>query len=83
LPAPLLPELIVIQLALLVAIQLHPDAAVTSTVAVPPAALNELPAGEIENTHELLAPSSVTVNVCPPIVIVPTREAEDVFSLTE
>ena len=46
-PEPLCPEVIVIQEALLPAVQLHPDALFTLTDPLPPEALNELEVGEM------------------------------------
>ena len=71
-PLPDAPAVIVIQLALLAAVQLQPVPAVTLTV--PVAAADEVrfdDVGEMVKLHG--TPACVTVNVCPPIVIVPVR----------
>jgi hypothetical protein len=47
-PLPLLPEVILIQLALLAAIQLQPADAVTATLPVPPLPANDCVVGDIE-----------------------------------
>ena len=80
-PLPLAPALMVSQVALLVAVQLQPVPAVTVTVpvvATEDVRLDEV--GAIVNVHG--APACVTVNVCPPIVIVPVREVVPVFAAT-
>ena len=69
---PLAPEVTVIQVALLTAVQLHPVEVVTVVDPVPPAAGTDWVDGEIENEHAV--PLWVTVNVCPPIVAVPVRD---------
>ena len=66
-PAPLLPEVMVIQLALLAAVQL--ELLVTLTIPVPPVQSNDWLVGDIE----YVPTACVTVNVCPPMVIVPVR----------
>jgi hypothetical protein len=71
LPLPLAPEVIVIQLALLAAVQVQPVGAVTFTLPNPPMARKDCLAGTI--TYVQGAPACVTVNVCPPIVTVPVR----------
>jgi hypothetical protein len=71
LPLPVAPALMVIQAALLVAVQLHPVPAVTVTVPVPAADVTLADAGEIVGTHGV--PACVTVNVEPAIVSVPVR----------
>ena len=78
-PLPLAPALMVSQVALLVAVQLQPVPAVTVTV--PVAATEDVrfdEVGAIVNVHG--APACVTVNVCPPTVIVPVREVVPVFA---
>lgn len=79
-PVPFAPAVIVIQPALLVAVQLHPALAVTATVPVPvvEAALAE--AGEIVGVHG--TPACVTVNVLPAIVMVPVRDVLPGFAAT-
>ena len=73
--------MIVIQVPLLVAVQLQPVPDVTLTVPVVAAddvRLDDV--GEIVNVHG--APACVTVNVWPPIVIVPVRELVLVLAAT-
>ena len=80
-PLPLAPALIVSQASLLVAVQLQLAPAVTVTV--PVVATDDVKlddVGAIVNEHG--APACVTVKVCPPIVIVPVRDAVDVFAAT-
>lgn len=69
LPVPVDPALIVIQPALLVALQ--PQAAVTATVPLPAVDVMFVEAGEIVGTHGV--PAWLTVNVEPAIVNVPVR----------
>jgi hypothetical protein len=57
--------------ALTFAAQAHPAVVVSVTDPVPPAAATDWLAGLIENTQG--AAACVTVKICPPIVIVPTR----------
>jgi len=72
---------IVIHVALLVAVQLQPVPEVTVTVPVVAAAdVRSDDVGEMVNVHG--APACVTLKVCPPIVIVPVREAVLVFAAT-
>jgi hypothetical protein len=82
LPLPDAPAVTVNQLvALLTAVQLQPVPAVTVTVPVVAddvARFDEV--GAIVNVHG--APACVTVKVCPPIVIVPVRDAVVVFAAT-
>ena len=83
LPLPLAPLLIVSHDALLVAVQLQLAPLVTPTV--PVAAAEDVrvdDVGEIANVHGD-EPGWVTVNVCPPIVIVPLREVVPVLAATE
>ena len=80
-PVPLAPAPIVIHASLLVAVQLQPAPAVT--VIEPLAASDDgrlFEVGEIVSVHE--TPACVTVNVCPPMVIVPLRELVPVFAAT-
>jgi hypothetical protein len=79
-PVPLPPELIVIHVALLVAVQPHPVPAVTATLAAPPADVALGFVGDTPNAH---AAAWVTVTVCPATVIVPVRELVAVFVATE
>jgi hypothetical protein len=71
LPEPLAPPVMVIQLALLVAFHVHPADVVTVTAPVPPSASTDWDVGEIVYVHG--AAACVTVNVCPPAVMVPVR----------
>jgi hypothetical protein len=71
----------VIQLALLVAVQLQPAAPIT--LIVPVVAIDDVrfdDVGEIVNVHG--APGCVTVKVCPPIVSVPVRDVVPRFAAT-
>jgi len=71
----------VIHVALLVAVQLQPEADVTSTV--PVVAADDVSVEEVGRiVNEQGAPACVTLNVCPPIVIVPLRELVPVFAAT-
>ena len=81
-PLPDAPAVTVNQLvALLTAVQLQPVPAVTVTVPVAAADVVRLDdVGEMVNVHG--APAWVTVKVCPPIVIVPVRDAVVVFAAT-
>jgi hypothetical protein len=77
---PLLPLVIVIQLALLVAVQLQPEAdVVTETLAGPPAAPL---VGFVGLTVKPQEPACVTVTVWPATVSVPVRPDVDVFAAT-
>lgn len=69
-PDPLLSDEMLIQLALLAAVQPQPAGAVTPTDAVPPALLMFCVDGEIANEHPA---SCVTVKVWSPAVMVPVR----------
>jgi hypothetical protein len=81
LPLPEAPAVTVNQLvALLTAVQLQPVPAVTVTVPVVAADVGFDDVGEIVNVHG--TPACVTVNVCPPIVIVPVRELVVVLAAT-
>jgi hypothetical protein len=78
LPDPLAPEVMVIQLSLLAAVQAQPVPAVTATaVPAPPLLPIDWLVGLIDAAHP---PPCVTVNVCPAIVMVPVRAAP-VFAL--
>ena len=80
-PLPLAPALMVIHVALLAAVHAQPVPAVTVTVPVAAADVVRFDeVGEIVNVHG--APACVTVNVCPPIVIVPVREVVLVLAAT-
>ena len=70
----------VIQLALLVAVQLHPDVVVTATDAAPPADVALGFVGETVNVQA--AAACVTVTVCPATVSVPVRLDVAVFAAT-
>jgi hypothetical protein len=81
LPLPFAPAVTVIHGALLAAVQLQLVAAVTETV--PLAAADDVrfeDEGESEKVHGSAA--CVTVNVPPPIVIVPVRDDVIVFAAT-
>ena len=71
-PLPAAPALTVIHVALLLAVQAQPVAAVTATVPVPAADVTLADAGEIVGLHGVAA-CCVTVNVDPEIVSVPVR----------
>ena len=71
-PVPAAPEDTVIHAALLVAVHLHPLAAVTAMVTGPPAAGTFCCAGAAVNEQDS---DWLIVNVCPAIVIVPDRGA--------
>ena len=71
--------MIVIQVALLTAVQAQPAPPVTPTLPLPPEEGSDALAGEIAWVH----PSAwFTVNVCPAIVAVPARAAP-VLAATE
>ena len=72
--------MIVIQLALLVAVQEQPDVVVTETLAAPPLAVGEALVGDAVKEHG--AAAWVIVTVCPAIVIVPVREVVAVLAAT-
>jgi hypothetical protein len=71
LPVPLVPEDSVIQLALLIAFQLHVPAVVIVTLAFPPPLPMDCEVGETVNVQ--LPPVCVTVTVFPAMVNVPVR----------
>ena len=77
-PLPVAPVLSAIHASLLRACQAQPVAADTVTVPVPPPAAALADAGEIVGVHG--APAWVSVNVLPPIVIVPVRGVVVVFA---
>ena len=79
-PLPVAPPVTVIHASLLTADQLHPVDAKTVTVPVVPAATTLANEGEIVETHDTA--DCVTVNVMPPIVIVPVRNVVPVFAAT-
>jgi hypothetical protein len=81
LPVPLVPAVIVIQLALSDAVQAHPLGAVTVSVAVPAVDGRLFEAGDTANVHA--APLCETVTVTPATVSVPVRELVDVFAAIE
>ena len=72
-PLPLPPLLMVSHEALLELVQLHPAGAVTLVDPGPPAARTACAVGVSANVHG--AAAWFTVNVCPPIEIVPARVA--------
>jgi hypothetical protein len=81
LPLPGAPAVTVIHGALLVAVQSHPEAAVTVTVPDDAAEVARFTDdGEIVNAQG--APAWLTVNVCPPIVSVPVRDVDAGFAAT-
>ena len=77
LPEPLAPPLIVSHAALLVAVHVHPLAAVTAVVDDPPAAVSVWASGDTPNVHA--APVWVTVTAWPATVSVPMRWAVEVL----
>ena len=80
-PLPEAPAVTVIQASLLAAVQLQPVPAVTVTVPVAAADVARFDeVGAIVNVHG--APACVTVNVCPPMVIVPVRDEVVVLAAT-
>ena len=72
----------VIQEALLLAVQLQPLPAVTVTFPVPPVAATDWLVGEIEYVQAVW-PAWETVKVCPAMVTVPVRDKEDALAATE
>ncbi len=80
-PLPLLPPVMVIQDAPLAAVQEQPEDAVTFTLPLPPAEVNE--ALNEESEYVQGAPLCDTVNVCPAIVIVALSGLVLVFTATE
>jgi hypothetical protein len=86
LPLPLLPPVIVIQLAALVADQAQPFVAVTATVAAPPATGAAADVGEIAYVQDGGgggggAPAAwLTVTICPATVSVPLRALLELFA---
>ena len=60
-----------IQVALLLAVQLQPVGVVTLTVLLPPSDVNDWLVGESVKLQDM--PPCVTVKVCPAIVSVPVR----------
>ena len=82
LPAPLAPDVTWIHVAFATAVQPQPAAVVTVTLLLPPLCGNDAGPGEMAYVH-VTAPLWLTVNVSPPIVIVPIRDDEDVLASTE
>jgi hypothetical protein len=80
-PLPDAPGATVIQAALLVAVHVHPAAAVTLTLPEPPDPGTLVDPGEIVGAHEV--PACVTVKVLPATVTVPVREDVLGFAATE
>ena len=78
---PVPPALTVIHVALVVAVQAQPVPAVTVIVPVTAAEVTFADAGEIVGLQGAAA-CCVTVNVMPPIVSVPVRDAVEVFAAT-
>jgi hypothetical protein len=81
LPVPLPPAVMVIQAALLVAVQVHPAAPDTLALADPPAAAAEYDVGDTVNVHD--CPCCVRVKVWPAIEIVPVLGEVPVLAETE
>ena len=80
-PLPEVPALMVIHESLLAAVQLQPVPAVTVTVPVAAADVVRFDeVGAIVNVHG--APAWVTLNVCPPMVIVPVRDVVPALAAT-
>jgi hypothetical protein len=79
LPGPLAPPLILSHGTLLVAVHVHPLAAVTAVVDDPPAAVIVWASGDTPNVHA--APVCVTVTAWPATVSVPTRWDVEVFAV--
>jgi hypothetical protein len=79
-PLPGEPLVTVIQAALLVAVQLHPVAALTVIVPVP--AVDGGLADDGETVGEQVAPDWFTVKVTVPTETVPVRDVVDVFAAT-
>ena len=80
LPVPLPPDVTVSHVALLVAVQLHVDPAVTATLAAPPA---DVAFGLVGDTLKVQgAPACVTVTVWPATVNVPVRLVVAVLAAT-
>lgn len=80
-PVPLAPTPIVIQASLLTAVQLQLPGAVTATL--PLAAIDDVrfkDVGAMVTVQD--SPACVTVNVCPPIVMVPVREVVPALAAT-
>jgi hypothetical protein len=67
------------QLLSLEVVHVHPDVVVTLNVPLPPPGATETPNGDNTNVHDA---ACVTMNVCPPTVIVPARDARVVFAET-
>jgi len=79
LPEPVAPLFKVIQLTPLLAVHVHPAAAVTENDPVPPAAVAAWLAGDTVYEHEGAAPWLI-VKVCPPTPMVPLRELVVLFA---
>ena len=80
-PLPLAPEVTVIQVSLLVAVQEQPAPALTATVPVVAADVVRFEeVGAIVNVQG--APACVTVNVSSPIVTVPVRDVVPALAAT-
>ena len=79
-PLPLVPALIVIQDALLLAVHVHPAPTVTGTVPENELEVTLAEAGEIVATHG--APACVIVKVLPPIVRTALRGVLPAFGAT-
>ena len=79
-PLPVVIAVMLIQVALLVAVQVQKVAAVTVTVPVIAKDVAVVDAGEIAGAQ--VAAACVTVNVLPPMVSVPVRDVVPVFAET-
>ena len=79
-PLPLVPPLIVIQDALLLAVHVQPAPTVTGTVP------ENVPAGTLDDVGEMVAtqgaPACVIVRLLPPIVRIPVRGVLPAFAAT-
>jgi hypothetical protein len=82
LPLPLVPDAMVIQDALLAAVQLQPAPAVTAALAVPPLDERACEVGDTVNEQVVVGAASVIVTVCPATVMFPPRDAVPVFADT-
>lgn len=80
-PLPVLPDVMVIHAALLVAVHEQPVGDVMETLPVPALAVKVLLVEDMEKLHE--APLWVTVKVFPATAIVPVRELVLLFCATE
>ena len=79
-PLPGVPDVMVIQDTLVVAVHAQPAVVATSIAPVDAAAGSAMDDGVSVSVHA--APACVTVSVCPPTVIVPVRPVGEVFAAT-